>query len=132
MPARSTPASSFFEALERRRTQALVQRDLGTIEALHAPEYELITPSGAVFSRSRYVETIAREPFYTFWEVTEFRVRAATEMAVVRYQATLGFPSGRQLRVWHTDMYQCISGRWQAVWSQATEIAASKELPRAA
>lgn len=32
-----------FCRLERERTQALVSRDLETIERLHAPDYELIT-----------------------------------------------------------------------------------------
>ena len=122
MSATPAPEAPYFEALERRRTQALVQRDRATIEDLHAAEYELITPTGAVFSRARYLEAIAREPFYSSWHSSEFRVRATPTMAVLRYKADIGFPSGRQVHLWHTDIYQLISGRWQAVWSQATEL----------
>ena len=45
--------NEFFRQLELRRTRALVDRDMATIDALHAPEYELITPAGKVFDRQR-------------------------------------------------------------------------------
>ena len=112
----------FFEALERRRTHALVQRDMAVIEELHALNYELITPTGRVFARGEYLAAVAAAPFYTGWEATEVRVRVSAQMAVVRYKALLQFPSGRQLCCWHTDMYEIFAGTWQAVWSQATEI----------
>src|SRR5262245_58704147 len=92
-------------ALERRRTAAIVQRHLALTEALHAPEYELVTPSGRVFTRAEYIAAIAREPFYTAWEADAIRVRIAGDMAVVRYKATLRFPSGREVHCWHTDTY---------------------------
>lgn len=122
MTPQAEPNAAFFEALERRRTQALVQRDLAEIERLHAPEYELITPSGTVFTRARYLEAIAREPFYAAWDIAGLRVQIAGQMAVIRYHATLTFPSGRQVNAWHTDTYEERSGQWQAVWSQATEL----------
>jgi Domain of unknown function (DUF4440) len=112
----------FFEDLERRRTQALVRRDLPLIEELHAAEYELVTPGGRVFSRTDYIAAIAREPFYAGWEIDAFRARVLGSMAVLRYKAKLLFPSGREVHVWHTDTYERRSGRWQAVWSQATEL----------
>jgi len=118
-----TPANGdFFIALERRRTTALVQRDLPVIEELHAPEYELVTPGGRVFSRAEYVGAIATESFYSGWESSEFRVRIAGTMAVLRYKAKIWFPSGREFLVWHIDTYEKRAGRWQAVWSQATEL----------
>jgi len=46
----------FFRALEVRRTRAIVERDLEEIERLHAPEYQLITPAGRTFSRTRYLD----------------------------------------------------------------------------
>src|SRR5213592_2297608 len=58
----------FFCDLEVRRTRAIVERDLEAIEALHAPEYQLITPSGRSFSRTRYLEMIKAAPFYAAWE----------------------------------------------------------------
>lgn len=112
----------FFRALEVRRTQALVARDMPTIERLHAPEYQLITPPGAVFSRERCLAAIAAEPFYASWDHGPMEVRVSPAMAAVRYKARLGFPFGRAVECWHTDTYELRQGAWQAVWSQATGI----------
>ncbi len=48
--------------------------------------------------------------------------RISTELTILRYQARLTFPSGKELLCWHTDAYQNRDGAWRAVWSQATEI----------
>lgn len=119
------PTEEFFRALEHRRTRALVARDLATLEALHAPQYQLITPSGKVFSREAYLGAIEAEPFYAGWELGPMSFRVTADMAVVRYTAQLRFPSGREVVCWHTDSYERRSQGWQAVWSQATEIASS-------
>jgi hypothetical protein len=116
------PSEEFFRSLELRRTQALVERDLATLEALHAPGYQLITPSGKVFSRDAYLGAVKAEPFYAGWVVGEMSFRIAAQMAVVRYQARLRFPSGREVVCWHTDSYEPSAQGWQAVWSQATAI----------
>ena len=46
--------------------------------------------------------------------------------AVIRYQSRLEIIVGGNKaplkRYWHTDTYEKQSGRWQVVWSQATEI----------
>lgn len=112
----------FFRALEARRTQAIVDRDMPAIERLHAPEYELVTPAGRVFSRARYLAAIAAEPFYAAWAHGDMRVRVTPAMALLRYQATITFPSGRVVLCWHTDSYELRGGAWQAVWSQATQL----------
>jgi len=112
----------FFRTLERRRTRALVERDLATLEELHSPDYQLITPAGRVFSREAYLGAIKAEPFYAGWLVGEMTFRISAQMAVVRYRAHLRFPSGREVVCWHTDSYEWRPQGWQAVWSQATEI----------
>ena len=117
-----TPSAQFFRALEERRTRALVERDMATLEELHAQNYQLITPSGKAFTRKKYLAAVKAEPFYAAWEVGEMAVRVSADMAVVRYRARLRFPSGREIVCWHTDSYERAAGRWQAVWSQATEI----------
>lgn len=117
-----TPDAAFFRALEGRRTRALVERDLPALEILHASDYQLITPAGKVFTREAYLAAVREAPFYAGWEIGEMALRLAPEMAVLRYRALLRFPSGRELSCWHTDSYEPRSGRWQAVWSQATEI----------
>ncbi len=112
----------FFRQLELRRTRALVECDMATIDALHAPEYELITPAGKVFDRQRYLAAIQSGPIYTAWEVGEMAFRVSPGMAIVRYKARLTFPSGLALTCWHTDAYENRGEVWQAVWSQATEV----------
>jgi hypothetical protein len=112
----------FFRALEASRTRAIVERNIEEVERLHAPEYQLISPSGRTFSRARYIEIIKAEPFYAAWEHGPMEVRISTEMAVVRYQAEITFPSGKVVHCWHTDTYEHRSSTWQAVWSQATQL----------
>lgn len=116
------PTEEFFRALELRRTRALVERDLATLDELHSPDYQLITPAGKVFSREAYLGAIKTEPFYAGWLVGEMSFRISAQMAVVRYKAHLRFPSGREVVCWHTDSYERRVQGWQAVWSQATGI----------
>jgi phage baseplate assembly protein W len=118
----AAPSEDFFRALELERTQALVNRDMPVLQRMHAPEYQLITPAGSTFSRERYLSAVAAEPFYAGWEAGAMQVRVAAEMAIVRYQARLRFPSGKVVVCWHTDSYERRAGAWQAVWSQATEV----------
>ena len=112
----------FFHALEARRTRAIVERDLEAIEALDAPEYQLITPSGRTYSRPSYLELIRDAPFYADWKHGPMEVRASSDMAVVRYQARITLTSGRVVECWHTDTYERRDTGWLAVWSQATQI----------
>lgn len=110
-----------FLSLERQRTNALVQRDLATVRALHAPCYQLVTPAGRSYSLEEYVDLL-RDPLYTAWDIDELAVRRGTDMALIRYKARLCFASGREVTCWHTDSYEIVEARWRAVWSQATEI----------
>jgi len=123
------PPKEFFRALEIRRTRALVERDLATVEELHAPDYQLITPTGNVFSREKYLGIIRIEPFYAAWQVGVMSFRISAYMAIVRYQAHLRFPSGREVVCWHTDSYEPHQLCWQAVWSQATETPQNARQP---
>jgi hypothetical protein len=116
------PPEEFFRALELRRTRALVDREVAALEALHAAEYQLITPRGQVLSRAAYLDAIKAGPFYAGWEIGAMSFRISAQMAIVRYKALLRFPSGREVTCWHTDSYERRAEGWQAVWSQATEI----------
>ena len=116
------PDEEFFRALETERTRALVSRDVETIRRLHAPDYELITVPGRSMSLSRYVALIEEDVFYANWEHGPMRVQVAQGMAAVRYQAKITFPSGNVVHCWHTDIYAQRSGRWLALWSQATRM----------
>lgn len=115
------PDLAFFETLERRRTQAIVLRDLPVVEELHAHDYELVTPAGRVLSRAEYLGLICEVPFYSDWTLGPLRARIDETIAVLRYPAKLCFPSAQAMEVWHIDVYQRRAGLWQAVWSQATD-----------
>ena len=121
-PQATTPDADFFRALEVKRTQALVARDMPAIESLHASDYELISPPGRVMTRERYLSQIAAEPFYAKWEHGDMRVRLSEGMAAIRYQAKITFPSGKVVDCWHTDIYALLAGSWKAIWSQATQL----------
>ncbi len=122
IPAQSPESiAAHIKTLELKRTQALVEKNMAVARALHAPEYQLITPGGKTFTRESYLHAIeSGELNYAKWEAGPMQVRATERMAVVRYQANLVFSSGNSIRCWHTDTYECIDGTWRAVWSQAT------------
>jgi hypothetical protein len=103
---------SFFHALEVRRSHTLAQRDMPTLEALHATEYQLITPNDKVFTREKYLGAVQAQPFYVGWEVGEMACRITPPMALIRYQARLRFPSGREVTCWPTDSYELRAQRW--------------------
>lgn len=118
----TTPDADYFRALEVQRTQALVARDMPTIERLHASDYELISPPGRVMSRERYLSLLGADEFYAKWEHGAMRVHVSAGMAAIRYQAKITFPSGKVVDCWHTDIYALQAGTWKAVWSQATQL----------
>ena len=118
----STPEDD-IRALEHARVQSLLQRDMPTAWRLHAPDYQLITPSGAAWSRERYLGRVeAGTLVYLQWQAGPMQVRLRGTMAVVRYPATLQLDAGTAFKCWHTDSYEQTDGQWQAVWSQATAI----------
>jgi hypothetical protein len=63
---------------------------------------------------------------YVAWDPGPIEVRMSGPIAAIRYrselQVTLGGRPLPRLPHWHTDIYRNINGRWQVVWSQATEI----------
>ena len=122
-----TPTADQLMALEHTRTQALLRRDTALSLQLHAADYQLITPSGVTFTRERYLGMIDRGQLqYLRWDAGAMAVRLATNMAIVRYPVTLQLGGadgpGTAFKAWHTDSYEWLEGRWQAVWSQATAL----------
>ena len=111
--------------LERTRLRALVERDVDTAAALHADDYELITPGGAVLSRSAYLEAIsAGDLRYEVFEPSgPIRARVHADSAIVRYRARVhvAWEGGSDVaELCHTDYWERRGERWQAVRSQAT------------
>ena len=128
--AGTPPQADYFRALERQRTQSLIDKDMQVAAALHAPEYQLITPFGKSFTRDGYLGAIQSGDLnYTKWDFGEIDVRLSPGMAIVRSRVQLGFPSGRVVDCWHTDSYELKEAGWQAVWSQATSYTPATTAP---
>jgi hypothetical protein len=112
---------------EHRRLKALVSADIETARALHAEDFQLITPNGLALSREEYLGAVGGGHIdYISWEPEEIAVRIHAQSAVIRYRARLevifgGYrvPPGAY---WHTDSYELRDGVWVVVWSQATAI----------
>jgi hypothetical protein len=128
VPAAS-PVAAELRATEGRRLAALVARDGAVATALHAPDYELITPTGRRISGEEYLAgVLSGELDYRVFEADgEIRVRIHATVAVLRYVARIemriadGVDAGR---FWHTDVYELRNGAWLATWSHATRIRA--------
>ena len=122
-----TPAEADqLRGIESARLTALVNGDMDVAEQLHAVDYQLITPRGIALSKSEYLHAVAtRELHYGVFEATtSMDVWGDEQIALIRYRARIGFhgSSSTPIECWHTDCYRRNDGKWQAVWSQATEI----------
>ena len=125
--ATESPSPAYIRDLERQRLRALVAADVDVARALHADDYQLITPAGVALSKAEYLGGIdsGELDYVTFEAASDIVVHVAGRAAAVRYQARIEilFSGGRDIGLfWHTDVYEIRDGRWQAVWSQATRI----------
>ena len=125
--AESVSTDEDFRTLERARLRALVTRDLALAQALHSPEFHLISPRGSTYSRESYLQAVETGKIvYLKWGAADIIVRRFGGVALLRYRAELGMPSASgensAFACWHTDSYELHSGFWQVVWSQATLI----------
>lgn len=126
VPTYQQDASDQLRQIERERLRALVDGDLEVAGRLHADDFQLVIPSGVVWTKDRYLNALASgEHDYRLWEPeAELDVRHYGDAAVVRYPARLEITfqgQQRSLRAWHIDVYERRDGEWQVVWSQATE-----------
>ena len=126
---RESPAqiADHIRSTERSRVRALVDADMTAARRLHASDFQLINPAGMALSGEDYLGFVAAgEVDYLSWEPTSpISVRVQGEQAVIRYQSHIDltvFGEPQSLDAWHTDVYEKRGDRWQAVWSQATEI----------
>jgi len=125
--AGQTAEADLLRATERERLRALVEANMDVARQLHADDFQLISPAGASISKEQYLGGIASgEIDYLVWKPESIDVRLHGQMAIIRYQSQLEIIVGGQKvplrRYWHTDSYEKRDGRWQVVWSQATEI----------
>jgi len=114
--------------LERRRLRALVDVDVDVANELHAHDFQLITPSGTVYSKNEYLQGVASgEINYLLWEPEDIRALVRGDGGCLRYRSTIHMcfkgHEAPPARYWHTDYYENREGVWQVVWSQATEAA---------
>lgn len=123
----TSTTEDLIRSAEQARLRALVAGDTQTALEYHSVDFELITPIGAALTREQYLGAIAVGQInYRSWEPGHIAVRCYGDTATIRYQASLEVEFGGHLiprtSYWHTDSYEVRDGRWQAVWSQATEI----------
>lgn len=119
--------AELLRTTERQRLRALVEANLEVANQLHADDYQLINPAGQTLSKEQYLGGIASGAIdFLVWEPSEIAVRLQGELAILRYQAQIEIIfGGQQLplsHIWHMDVYEKRKGRWQVVWSQATEV----------
>ena len=130
LPERDQPTHDVEELreVERERLRALVEADLAVAHRLHADDFQLITPGGGALSKEQYLGGIASGSLnYRVWEPDgEIAVRLFDQVAHLRYRSrlhmSLNGAAGDLSQYWHTDTYEYRDGRWQVVWSQATQI----------
>ena len=129
MQPTTNSAAENVRATERERVRALISGDAVVARQLHADDYELITPLGVALSKEQYLGAVlAGDLHYLAWDIeSAIRVRLYSEIALVRYQASIEIVAQGQryprTRLWHTDAYEPRDGRWQVIWSQATAVA---------
>ena len=124
----STSTADEIRTIERGRLRALVEANLEVAEQLHADDFQLITPGGGVLTKAEYLGGIASGYLnYCVWEPdSDIDVRLFDQVALIRYRSRLHMSmdgaAGALQHYWHTDTYEQRDGRWQVVWSQATQI----------
>jgi hypothetical protein len=117
-----------IRATERERLRSLLEKDVERARQLHADDFQLITPDGATLSKDQYLGAIAcgELDYVVFGVDSPIDVRLHGEAAIIRYRSTIEVVFQMQRMplhgFWHTDVYEKRSGRWRAVWSQATRI----------
>ena len=117
------------QSAEKSRLNALLTGNMEVARQLHADDFQLVTPLGAVFSKEEYLGAVAAGILhYLAWELdSSIDVRMYHDVALIRYRAQIeievqgqGYP---RAPYWFTDAYEKRDGQWQIVWSQGTGIA---------
>ena len=98
-----------------------------TAAALHADEYQLVTPGGAALSKDAYLDGVATGElrYRVFDPTSDIAVRLFGGAAALRYRVRIEMVMGDQVdadEFWHTDIYEQRDSVWQVVWSHATRI----------
>jgi hypothetical protein len=111
------------------RISALVTANMEVARQLHAQDFQLVTPLGAVFSKEEYLGAVAAGHLhYLAVELdSPIDVRLYDDVALIRYRSQIEIEVQGQryprAPYWFTDAYEKRDGQWQIVWSQGTGIA---------
>jgi ketosteroid isomerase-like protein len=122
------PEAEDIRAVQRERSAALLTGDMQAAESIHADDFQLITPLGALFSRAQYLGAVEAGIIrYTAMELgSPVDVRVHGDLAPARYRAQIEVEVQGQAYAraayWFTDAYEKREGRWQILWSQGTGI----------
>ncbi len=114
---------------EQKRLSALITVNMEVARQLHADDFQLVTPLGAVFSKEEYLGAVAAGHLH--YLAMEFDspidVRMYDDVALLRYRSQIEIEVQGQryprAPYWFTDAYEKRDGQWQIVWSQGTRIA---------
>jgi uncharacterized protein DUF4440 len=127
--SRAESEAESVRGTEQQRLRALLAGDVAAARPLHAEEFQLVTPLGAVLSREEYLGAVAaRHLQYLVWELdSPIDVRLYGDVALIRYRSQIQIEVSGQVYpkapYWFTDAYEKREGCWQIVWSQGTGIA---------
>jgi len=119
---------------EQERLIALITANMEVAHQLHADDFQLVTPLGAVFSKEEYLGAVAAGHLHYLAMELDSRidVRMYDDVALIRYRAQIEIEVQGQTYprapYWFTDSYEKRDGRWQIVWSQGTGIVQSRLL----
>ena len=120
--------SEAVQAIERERLAALLKADIQTAGRIHADDFQLITPLGAVFSKDQYLGAVAAGVIkYVVMELeSQVDARVYGDVVLIRYRAAIEIDVQGQryprASYWFTDAYEKRDECWQIVWSQGTGI----------
>jgi ketosteroid isomerase-like protein len=117
-----------IRAVQYERSAALLATNIQALRQIHADDFQLITPLGAVFSKEQYLGAVEAGIIkYSVLELdSPVDVRVYGDVALVRYRAQIEVDVQGQkyprAGYWFTDAYEQHDARWQIVWSQGTPI----------
>jgi hypothetical protein len=132
MDAISSQASSEASdgrSAEQKRLSALITVNMEAARQLHADDFQLVTPLGAVLFKEEYLGAVAAGHLhYLAMELDgPIDVRMYDQVALIRYRSQIEIEVQGQryprAPYWFTDAYEKRDGQWQIVWSQGTGIA---------
>lgn len=130
----STDDRAELAEIEQLRLRALVDSNVALARELHADDFQLVTPNGDAYTKDEYLSSIGSGAIgYRLWEPLDIDVRVSGDAGCLRYHSNLdivvaGHRTGPR-SYWHTDYYERRDGRWQVIWSHATEIVSAREPP---